>query len=150
MDHGITFFEKILSCELKSDVAFKILTSVSVAVRPLCTDLSICLNGHYFTGKKEEDIDQGWHKSTNSWLGNDKIHRITQQKDYEMEMRVDYWEQKSIFEHCSLFRVDYGGDRSGYSLTISGCNYLSGIYLIFQNLLTPSLAMAAVLLIFFL
>ena len=53
------------------------------------------------------------------WLGNDKLHYITQQSNYTMKMEVTYW--KTGEKRYALYdRFSLEGEKSKYRLHVSG------------------------------
>eukprot|EP00058_Branchiostoma_floridae_P016453 XP_002601941.1 hypothetical protein BRAFLDRAFT_86425 [Branchiostoma floridae] len=66
-----------------------------------------------------EEYKRGFgNKSWEHWLGNENIHRLTNQKTYRLRIDMEDWEQNRRFVEYNTFRVS--DEASGYRLHISG------------------------------
>eukprot|EP00058_Branchiostoma_floridae_P003918 XP_002589406.1 hypothetical protein BRAFLDRAFT_77850 [Branchiostoma floridae] len=68
------------------------------------------------------------NKNGEYWLGNEKIHLLTNQKNYSLRIDLADWNNESAYAEYSTFRVS--GESDGYRLHISGYSGTAGDSLI--------------------
>ncbi|XP_046368638.1 fibrinogen C domain-containing protein 1-B-like [Haliotis rufescens] len=65
------------------------------------------------------------------WLGNEKIHRLTSQKTYELRVDLKFTDGETVYARYDNFRL--GNMSSFYTLAVSGFTGNSGDYMNYHN-----------------
>ncbi|KAI8510837.1 Acyl-CoA synthetase member 2 mitochondrial, partial [Branchiostoma belcheri] len=82
-------------------------------------------DGSVLFNKNWEEYKHGFgNKNGEYWLGNEKIHRLTAQKDYSLRIDMVSWDFQTRYAEYHTFRVS--GESDQYRLTISGYSGTAG------------------------
>ncbi|XP_041457535.1 techylectin-5A-like [Lytechinus variegatus] len=83
-------------------------------------------------GRSWSDYKNGFGSiSSEHWLGNDMIHRLSNQRNYELRVDMEDSEGNTKYANYAIFRID--NETLGYELTVSGYSGNAGDALWLHN-----------------